>query len=226
MSDTHFSHVEALDRALANTVVTTLTTAIKDRGRAYMVVSGGSTPKGLFNVLAQTDLPWSSVTLTLADERWLPANHVDSNEGMLRRELLTAKASAAQFISLLTAYPDTDKTVAQVCTQLDAIDRYDLVILGMGNDKHTASLFPCAPELPEGLSTEASALMVHPVTAPHARLSQSRIKLLNARRGIVHVVGASKLKTLAEARQSADPLLAPISAFLTTPNPFEVWSAD
>lgn len=225
MSETLYDTTQALDIALADTVMNTLWEGVAERGTATLVVSGGSTPKGLFNLLSARPGPWDAITITLADERWVPLDHKDSNEAMVRRELLRDQAATATFVSLTPTYPNVDKNIVRVCEQLDKLPHYDLVLLGMGGDMHTASLFPCSPELGEGMSTQAPALMTRPTSAPHARVSQSLTRLLATRRGIVHLVGEGKLEVLASAQAVSDPMAAPISAFIQPAGPFEIWAS-
>ena len=101
MSEHRFSTPEALDSALCENVSNRLGQALARRGAAYLVVSGGSTPRGLFGRLANADLEWSKVTVLLADERWVSTTHPDCNESLVRRTLLQNKAAAANFQSLL-----------------------------------------------------------------------------------------------------------------------------
>ncbi len=216
---------QALDAALADTVMTTLCDAVAERGTATLVVSGGSTPKALFNLLSGRPGPWDAITVTLADERWVANDHSDSNEAMVRRELLKDHAASATFLSLTPAYPDLESNIASVCEQLAQLPQYDVVLLGMGDDMHTASLFPCAAELTEGLTTAAPALCTQPSSAPHARISQTFKRLMATRRGIVHIVGERKLKVLASAKEMSDPRLAPISAFIEPSGSFEIWAS-
>lgn len=224
MSEQHFETPALLDRALADSISEQLQTAIAARGEATLVVSGGSTPKGLFAELTNRALDWSKVTILLADERWVAMEHNDRNEAMLRERLLSGHASAATLLSLAALYPDVEGNLAQLRAQLDALPSFDVVVLGMGGDSHTASLFPCSAEIQEGLSTHEAALMTNPTTAPHARVSLSRQRLANTRCGIVHIVGADKLAVIEKAR-GAQASTAPIAAFLTPETDFTVWYA-
>ena len=98
-----FSDRESLDQALAAYVVSRLQHGIAERGTAYLVVSGGSTPIHLFSILADAEVEWGRVVVLLADERWVPVGHEDSNERLVRETLLIGKAKPAQFFSLLPA---------------------------------------------------------------------------------------------------------------------------
>lgn len=225
MPEHQFSTAGELDQALATAVTQRLEEDIRHLDHATLVVSGGSTPKGLFRILSGTPIPWDRVTVLLADERWVPLDHADSNEAMVRRELLQDRAASAALISLIPRYPDPVANLTTVSARLNALEPFSAVILGMGGDSHTASLFPCCAELETGLITPAPVLMTHPTTAPHARVSLSRSRLLKTRSGFIHIVGESKLAVLHEAAQHSDPMTHPIAAFLKPPRPFDVWYA-
>ncbi|MEP4487185.1 MAG: 6-phosphogluconolactonase [Halioglobus sp.] len=225
MSEEIFANPPALDAALAAAIVAALESAIDVRGKAYLVVSGGSTPIGLFKCLAASDLAWSNVTVLLADERWVPHDHADCNEAMVRKNLLTGNARHAQLLSLTEKYPDTPANLVFVNQQLANVGTFDVVILGMGLDAHTASLFPDAPELNEGLETTEPALMTTPQAAAHSRISLSRKRILDTRLGVIHIVGQDKLAVLSNAVASDDCEAYPIVNFLNCSNPFTVYFA-
>ena len=203
-----FDTYQALDQALAEAVAARLQTAVNEKGRASLVVSGGSTPLGMFALLSQQALAWEQVTITLADERCVPADHPDSNEKLVREKLLVNNAGAARFVSLLL--PDVEK-------QLQEIGKFDLVILGMGADGHTASLFPKAGNISAGLdlTTDKQCLLIDPVTAPHQRVSLTLKKLLHSEAVIIHITGNEKLAVLGRAKILPEPQAAlPISAVI------------
>jgi len=214
MPDLLLERAGELNKAFAEEIITHLQEAITERGKASLVVSGGSTPAPLFEHLAKTEIDWANVTILLADERWVASDHPDSNEGLLQRTLLQGHASQARFISLISEFPDEERTLKEVNGALKEIDRFDIVILGMGNDGHTASLFPCSAELEEGFTTSAAALMVQPTTAPHQRISLSAQRLKRTARGFVHTVGADKAVTYEEAVAKDDVYATPVLAFL------------
>ena len=138
------------------------------------MVSGGSTPKPLFEALRKTDLDWSKVTVTLADERWVPESDGDSNAAFVKNTLLQEKASAANFISLFVDGATPEEGVSQVHTRLQAIAQpFTVLVLGMGGDGHTASLFPDAPGTAEAMvETDSLVSIVKPCllyTSPSPR---------------------------------------------------------
>ncbi len=225
MSDWHtFLDRESLDQALATNVASRLQAGIAERGSAHLVVSGGSTPIQLFSILADADIEWGRIVVLLADERWVPVDHEDSNERLVRETLLTGKAQAAQFLSLLPTPGDEITNIAGLSTLLGSLPKFDVVLLGMGEDAHTASLFPCAAALREGLTTEQGALITRPRNAPHQRVSMSKRRLQATEHGVIHIVGEKKKAVLELARKSGDELRYPISAFLG-PSGFDCWWA-
>ena len=209
-----FANTEALDEALVQYVEGALLEAVGVRGNASLVVSGGSTPRGFFKRLADKPLPWQKIEVTLADERWVPVDDPDSNEGQLRT-LLQEQISDG-FLSLRGAGDDAVAQVAILNTRLAEQPPFDVVILGMGTDGHTASLFPDAPQLSEGLDTTNpnACLVVDPPQAPHQRISMSLGRLLRSQQVIVHLTGAQKAEVLAEAWRGNDPYRFPIAAVL------------
>ena len=219
-----FDDRETLDQALAEHVKSKLARGISTRGVAHLVVSGGSTPAALFSLLADADLEWQHVVVMLADDRWVPADHEDSNERLVRETLLTGRAKQAQFLSLLPTPDDEVANLAGLSTVLRSVPRFDVVLLGMGEDAHTASLFPCASALKEGLTTDAGALVTRPRTAPHQRVSMSKRRLEMTDCGVIHIVGQNKKSVLEAAIKSGDEMRHPISAFWG-PSGFDCWWA-
>ena len=219
-----FDDRETLDQALAEHVKSKLAQGISARGVAHLVVSGGSTPAALFSLLADADLEWQHVVVMLADDRWVPADHEDSNERLVRETLFTGRAKQAQFLSLLPTPDDEVANLAGLSTVLRSVPRFDVVLLGMGEDAHTASLFPCASALKEGLTTDAGALVTRPRTAPHQRISMSRRRLEMTDCGVIHIVGQNKKSVLEAAIKSGDEMRHPISAFWG-PSGFDCWWA-
>ena len=209
-----FADNEALDEALAQYVEGALLEAVGVRGNASLVVSGGSTPRGFFKRLADKPLPWQKIEVTLADERWVPVDDPDSNEGQLRA--LLPEQISDRFLSLRGAGEDALAQAAFLNKRLVDHPPFDVVILGMGTDGHTASLFPDAPQLSEGLDTTNpnACLVVDPPQAPHQRISMSLGRLLRSQQVIVHLTGAQKAEVLAEAWRGNDPYRFPIAAVL------------
>jgi 6-phosphogluconolactonase len=193
-----------------------LSEAIDARGSATLVVSGGRSPVAFFQNLAKQKLDWSKVVVTLADERWVPVEHADSNAGLLKRYLLQGPAAKAQFLSLYSATANLELAAEQADRLLAELPPIDVLILGMGDDGHTASLFPNSPNLVDALKVDGTRRcypMLAP-TVPHQRLTMSRALLASAKHTVLSISGQSKLTTLSAALAGDDVAAMPIRAFL------------
>ncbi len=196
-------------QALVNDIAATLGQAVRQHGRAGLAVSGGRSPIPVFDALSQADLPWEAVHVTLVDDRFVPPDHPDSNERLVREHLLRGRAAAARFTGLVTHPKDMQASVRQANLLTDDIT---LALLGMGDDGHTASLFPGALQLPEGLAPDALHRYLHvtPVQAEHERISMTLAAILSAQRLLLAISGQDKRHTLSRAAQGINPAL-PIS---------------
>lgn len=204
---------EALAQRLADDVARQLGDAIDTRGSASLVVSGGSTPVPFFTALAAKPLAWERVTITLADERQVPEDHADSNANLVSQHLLTGVASTARFVSLYVDEPDEVLRVKACESRLADISApFDVVILGMGGDSHTASLFPGMENLAEGLdpSSDRRCIVTVPPEAPHTRLSMTLAALLDSRQIILHFTGTSKRSVLESALAQGNSMATPV----------------
>ena len=201
---------------LALNVAKQLSDAIDARGTATLVVSGGRSPVAFFQNLAKQKLDWSKVVVTLADERWVPVEHTDSNAGLLKRYLLQGPAAKAQFLSLYSATANLEQAAEQADRLLAELPPIDVLILGMGDDGHTASLFPNSPNLADALKVDGTRRcypMLAP-TVPRQRLTMSRALLASAKTTVLSISGQSKLTTLSAALAGDDVAAMPIRAFL------------
>lgn len=213
----NFESREALETELAERIIELLRSGIAARGKGALVVSGGRTPAGLFQQLSQQELDWSKVVITLADERWVPRDHADSNARSVDTHLLQNKASAATFIPHVTAaatphqgQPELEQNLASLPDEIDA------VILGMGEDGHTASFFPNAPELASAIDPHAdqACLAVTPPVAPHLRMTLTLPRLLASRQIFLHLCGEGKRPVLKEAQAEGATEDMPVRAVL------------
>ena len=191
---------------LASFVATTLQQQIDAQGQASLVVSGGSTPAPVFERLACAAIDWAKVSITLADERWVPPGHADSNESLVRDTLLVDKAAAAQFVALYRDGVTPEDAVTSVAADVQAMTQpFTVTILGMGGDGHTASLFPDAPDQQlsraMNLDNAETVAILTPPSVPQTRISLTRAALLNSRYRILHLTGEGKQQVLADALQ-------------------------
>ena len=203
---------------LAHAVAQRLSDRLADGGRASLVVSGGSTPLPFFRALSSADLDWRRVDVLLADERWVDEDDPASNTRLVKDTLLQNNASAACYLSLKQpgATPADGLTAAR--SELASLAwPLDVVILGMGNDGHTASLFPDAPELARAMDMggqDVVAAMTPPSQA-QKRITLTLPALLNARYTALHLKGNDKIATLERALSEPLEVAAmPIRCFL------------
>jgi 6-phosphogluconolactonase len=220
---------EIMARDLAAHVARHLSEACDARGQAVLAVSGGRSPIPVFEALRRLDVPWSKVIVTLVDERWVPDDHADSNAGLVRRHLLQDNAAAASFVPWYDGSADPYAGQAHCEAALQALPLpFDVVLLGMGDDGHTASLFPEAPELAAATDLTRNALCaaIMPPAAKQARLSLTRYALARrSARLVLQWSGAAKREVFQRA-VAAPTLALPISLFLhQTAVPVDVWYA-
>lgn len=213
-----FDSREALDAALADNVATILSEAVALKGSASIAVSGGSTPKGFFKALSQKDLPWHDITVTLADERWVNFESDDSNTRLVHENLLQNKAVNAKFFHLKQGEELCDETLTDLNVAANSsLLPLDVLILGMGGDGHTASIFPCSDELATCFSTTDTLLKVVPKTAPNDRITFSFNALKKSENTFLHISSSSKKAVLNDALAGSDINHMPIRAFLQDP---------
>ena len=196
--DKRYPDMDALSHQAAADIAARLAHAIATRGLASLVVSGGHTPVKLFEQLRMQPLDWSRLCVALADERWVPPTDADSNERLVREVLLQGKAAAARFLGLKNAAPSPDLGAVSAWETFARIPRpFDMTVLGMGDDGHTASLFPGSPNLRSALNPAAAAGCVGmwAPSAPQPRLSLNVSALLDSRRIVILIAGEAKWRT-------------------------------
>lgn len=205
----------ALAEVLASDVAARLDEEIKNTGAASLVVSGGSTPLPFFKALSDKDISWAKVKITLADERWVPYSSDDSNERFVKENLMVGKAADARFQSLYLDGLDAEAALSKLQTTFNTVLRpYTVVILGMGGDGHTASLFPDTDGLANAMDlTNGDALAVmRPASVSQVRISMTRSALFDTENLIVHITGEQKKQLLSEQLAQTEPTL-PIGQF-------------
>lgn len=224
----YFEHNAKLIEDLAARIIDSLESGIKENGSASLVVSGGSTPKTLFALLSKQEIDWSKVSITLADERCVPQADEASNARLLRENLLQNKAAAAIFIPLFEDQQSPEEAAIDSSKKLANIKTYDALILGMGQDGHTASLFPKATNLSDALDDSAdNCLAIEPVTNPITRITQSKQKLLNSKFIVFHLVGKDKIDILNDVMNDTNKIQFPSSHFIHQNNvPVDIYFAQ
>ena len=226
---------QSLADHLANEIAARLQAAIRDKGRAFIAVSGGSTPKPMFAALADADIDWSRVVITLVDERWVPESHDLSNAAFLRTHLLSKLPSQAVFVPLYHAAESVENSFEQVLSAFaevndtDGLPRFDVVVLGMGGDGHTASFFPDASNVAQLVdpSTKQALLSCESPSTQVARITWSLPVLLNTDFLALHFTGEAKKRVFETALEDTDATVLPIrSALFQSKIPLQVFYAD
>ncbi|MCW8877811.1 MAG: 6-phosphogluconolactonase [Kangiellaceae bacterium] len=216
-----FRSREALHHSLLENTKYQLEKAIQSNGEASFMVSGGSTPKALYQSLATSEIAWHQITVGMVDERWVDRHSEASNEKFIRINLLNNKAAKSRFVNMKIENQCVQQAEFNVNQNYSQLNKpFDLTILGMGNDGHTASLFPYADGIEEALKNESklcSAISAKrskvtgeftermTLTAP--AINRSRlIKLL--------ITGKDKLDTYNRALAGDDIIEMPVRAIL------------
>ena len=206
---------EALAIDLAQSLAEDLEDALASHGRVSFAVPGGTTPGPVFDALCAADLDWSRVTVLLGDERWVPESAPRSNAALVRRHLLRDRAEAAMFLPYFRADMTPEAAMAPLAEAVAPLLPISVLLLGMGADMHTASLFPGADRLAEALEDDAPPLMaLRAPGAPEPRLSLTGPVLRGAIASHIVITGAEKRAALDAANRRHDPMTAPVSLVL------------
>lgn len=196
--------------------------AIEDRGEATFMVSGGSTPEPLYSALSNADLDWESVYVALVDERWVDFDHDKSNEAFTVKHLIQNKAAVANLVGMKNS-ADTAAEGLDDCESAyqQLAQPFDVTILGMGSDGHTASLFPHAPGLESALAQDSEQLCAAIIAnqsevtgAITERMTLTLAGLLHSKNLVLLITGAEKLAVLRAAQAGSDVNEMPIRAVL------------
>lgn len=213
---------------LSKRIVHDLAFAVETKGYATLVVSGGSTPKNLLRALSNIQFSWEKVRVTLVDERWVEPSNANSNQKLVEDYLLQNYASKASFIPLKNNAMTAKAAQVSLEVALHGLSHeLDVVVLGMGEDAHTASFFPHSHELEFALNTHDLCCATTTIVEPKERMTLSRSFLLTAKNLILHIEGKAKKEVFQKAVTSDDTLNMPIISMMEQKNPIlEVYYAD
>jgi 6-phosphogluconolactonase len=191
-----------------------LSASIRDRGHATLSVPGGTTPGPVFDALSRADLDWARVAVVLNDERWVPEDSPRSNTRLLRERLLVGRAAAATLIPLYAPVAEPEGALAALAAGLAEHLPISVLILGMGTDLHTASLFPGADRLADALAPDAPPLLpMRAEAAGEPRITLTAPVLRAAQHIHILITGAEK-RALVEGAHHKPVAEAPIRVIL------------
>lgn len=200
---------------LADVIASELRSALDHEDTVTLAVPGGTTPGPIFDALSAVHMDWERVNVVLTDERWVPETSDRSNTRLIRERLLTGQAAAARYIPLYADTPEPEASMDALSEQVRQVLPINVLLLGMGADMHTASLFPGADRLEDALANDAPALMpMRAPGAPEPRITLTAPVLKGALSTHVLITGAEKRAAVEKAHSLHDPLKAPISVVL------------
>lgn len=203
--------------ALADIVSLKLRQGIYTRGRALLAVSGGSTPRQFLTRLGEAEIDWGRVTVTLVDDRWVDETSDRSNGRLIRETLLQGPGAAAKFRPLYTGERSPEKGLVRGARLIANLARpFDVVVLGMGADGHTASFFPGGDKLAEAIdpNTPASLLPMRAPGAGEPRVTMTLPVILGTRFLALHIEGEEKAVVLGVAQSDGPEAVMPVRAVL------------
>jgi 6-phosphogluconolactonase len=205
---------ELMMLSLANAIAGDLGDFLRREGRASLCVPGGTTPGPIFDTLSGVDLDWANVAVFLNDERWVPDDSPRSNTRLLRERLLVGRAAKARLVPLYAEADRPEDRLDELSAGIAAHLPISVLLLGMGADMHTASLFPGADRLTEALSDQAPVLMaLRAEAAGEPRITLTAPVLKGAMAIHILITGPEKRAAL-ERAQGLTPAEAPVRAVL------------
>ncbi|MDP1667819.1 6-phosphogluconolactonase [Phaeovulum sp.] len=206
---------EMMALALADRIAAELAQGLRSAGRASLCVPGGSTPGPVFDLLSGVDLDWANIAVFLGDERWVPESSERSNTRQLRARLMRGRAAAARLVPMRADTAEPEVALAALAEGIAPHLPITVLLLGMGNDMHTASLFPGADRLAEALAPDAPVLMaLRAPGLPEPRITLTAPVLAGALNTHVLITGTAKRAAILRA-EALPPTEAPISALLS-----------
>jgi len=228
----HITEGDDLAGQAAQSIAEVLKQALAVRDTVSLMVSGGSSPKPLYRQLSETELDWSRVHISLVDERWVEPGEVGSNEDFIRENLIRDKAANARFFGLKTKGDDPKAGLAEAEARFSTVVQpFDVVVMGMGTDAHTASWFPHAQGLETALASDNAqslcAIKAHrsEVTGDHLdRITLTAQAVLSAHHIVLFMPGAAKRAVFDAARNKAVED-APVKTLLAAGSKLHVYAS-
>ena len=213
MQIVEYPDAEMMMMDLADTLASELKNALLVQDHASFAVPGGTTPGPIFDSLCGVDLDWGRVHVMLTDERWVPETSERSNTRLLRERLLVDRAASAVYVPLYADAETPEEKLPELAQTLTPELPISVMLLGMGADMHTASIFPGADQLDRALHGDDLLVAMRAPGAPEPRITLSAKVLKSAMSRHLVIIGPEKRAALEKARHlSADE--APVAAIL------------
>ncbi|MDC0932925.1 6-phosphogluconolactonase [Arcobacteraceae bacterium] len=215
-----FETQEDIATTLAHDISQILEKSILLNDKATLLLSGGNTPKLFLNKLSNIKIDWEKVTVGLVDERIVDISNKDSNEFLIKNELCINNAKVVNFIGMFNKN--------DLILYKNTFSKIDVLVLGMGTDGHTASLFPYNEKLEKAydLDNDEFTIFITPSTAPYERISLTLKSILSADAIFLHIEGKEKIKVYNEVIKSNDTLKYPIIKVLNSEKEIKVYAHE
>ena len=213
MTFIEYADAELMMMGLADMLAGQLRQALALGTRASLAVPGGTTPGPIFDSLCAVDIDWTRVDIMLTDERWVPETSERSNTRLLRQRLLTNRAAAATLVPLYADTATPEDSLEALAAGVAATLPLSVLLLGMGLDMHTASIFPGADRLQDALTGSAPLVPMRAPGAPEPRITLSAAVLNGAMSRHIVITGAAKRAAFERAR-GLPPTEAPVAAVI------------
>ena len=207
-----FPTKEFLEDALLEEIKLKLREAISKLGIAKILLSGGSTPSGLYKKLSSIKLDWSKVIVGLVDERFVENTSDYSNEKLIRESLLINNAKNATFVPMINSISNEKENLITTNESYTIFNDASVIILGMGEDGHTASLFPNDSDSIKAMDSEQNIFFTNSPSIPTRRITCTPKLLLSSKNIFLMLTGENKKEVLFSAAKNK----LPISHFIGT----------
>ncbi len=226
---------DELFEAVAKRCEVQLNKSIQENGQASFIIPGGTTPAPAFKKLANGNLDWKNITVAQSDERWVEADHPQSNQGLTAKTLLIDNAKSAGYVAMKNSATSTEKGLVECNNSYKTLaSPFSVTMLGMGLDGHIASLFPGSKEINHGLDLSNPDLCIAidangcDVAGDYPnRMSLTMSAIIKSELIILLVTGQEKLEVIQNAQTKNQPLIQPVAAILNqTTVPVEIFWAE
>ena len=216
-----FENKKNLESSLLLKISTCISDAIKKYGDARFLLSGGSTPMNLYSLLSEETIEWEKIKIGLVDERFVPIENLFNNETQIKNNLLKNSAKFATIFGMVYNYENEMLNLKMVNQQYKTFfERIDFTILGMGEDGHTASLFPGDKESEELMNTSNIGIFsTKSPSFPYNRITCSKELIANSNYIALFINGETKFNVLKNSKETQ----VPISYFVKNSKNMEIY---